>query len=273
MIIQRVYTLSSIICGILCGLLLPLQAQETYSKEVTAKDFQAALDALTGFVTAKTWEEGAKYVLDADKLKDRMAAHYAKHPWDNPEIVAVPNEVGNVFFGTVVYKVVFFDLVVKDLGRVLPVDFTSVDGEFKLNWEGFIQGYHSTFEEFIESQSTDTHTFLHTCRRAVPNSEASKFPLKGEVLRVRVKYRSFDVDQQGLRVDNIYDLYAGADTPAGAKVKEYLPFDPALTGDYDGPYRVELRWNKSGSSPFIEIVSLYKVNLQTPSMFPGEDEE
>jgi len=270
MTIQRVFTLSSIIFGLLCGLLSPLHAQATYSKEVTPKDFQAALDALTGFATAKTWEEGAKYVLDADKLKDRMAAHYAKHSWDNPEILAVPNEVGNVFFGTVVYKVIFFDLVIKDFGRVLPVDFTQVDGEFKLNWEAYIQRYHSTFEEFVEKKSTEPQTFLHNCRRAVASTAASKYPLTGEVLRVRVKYRNFDVDEDGRRQDNHFDLYAGADTDVGAKVKELLPFDPALTGDYDGPFRVTAKWNTSGDEPFIEIVELYKINLQTPSLFPEE---
>ncbi len=243
-----------------------LSAQEPYDKNVTAKDMNKALLALEGFALSESWEEAAKYVQDADKLKDRMAAHYAKYPWEKIEIIAVPNESANTFNGTVMYKVIFFDLVIKDMDKVIPVAFTEMGDEFKLDWETFVQRYHSTFEDFLKEKSTDPAVFLVAMQRGVPMADEENYNLAGGVMKLRVKYRNFDVDVDGLRVNFVENVFLGKESPLVEQVKKIVPWT-----DYDGPFRITVKWNKSGDTPFIELVDLFKVDLNTPSMFAGEN--
>tara|TARA_R110002096_G_scaffold147671_32_gene307956 strand:- start:14384 stop:15145 length:762 start_codon:yes stop_codon:yes gene_type:complete len=234
----------------------PISAQiDAAQKEALLKKANEAGTVLRDFLQAKTWEEAAQYVLDAEVLKPVMEKHYAEFEWMGKEVLAVRGTGATRIPSKEIYHVVRADLVVKGLEDYVRVSVVEDGDSFKVDWETFAQAYDTPVESFLEKKEDSPRFFRMGLYRGNILSEHEKIPLNGEKIRLIADWKP--------KTEKRVDLFALKDSDLGKAVAANVPYDDFIA------CRVKVKWNKAGDVPFIELLGLETIDIRTPSVVSG----
>ena len=252
--------------------LLPLshaQGRAIVPKKATPEEVQAELKkataALTEFISAGTWEDAAKFVIDADKLKPQMEAHYERFKWQANEGLNLSENGDALRLGRqVIYWTFTFQMVEeaqdKETGKTFQRPFrvylNQIGDDYKVDWELYSQRRDLSFEKFMEEQPDDARSFRVNLVRGVPTAAQEKLGLKGSTVRLRAAWMpgsNFPVE-----------IFAGNESEVGKEAEELVSYTNGR------PFRIEVKWNKSGKEPFLELLKLSRLDMGRPTVFPVE---
>ncbi|MEO0447909.1 MAG: hypothetical protein AAF191_17705 [Verrucomicrobiota bacterium] len=235
------------------GLILPPSVTsadlDEEKKKAISEGFDAAQKTLRSFLESESWEAASAYALDAEHLKERMAAHYGKFLWTPLEVRAVRYDGGSEVSGSEPYFTHNFTLLLHGKAPVAAT-MVQVGEKYKIDWELFAQAVDNSFDDFLKGETAGPLTFRLSIHRGVPTGEQEKYSLSGGVVRLRAG------GKPGVYFPG--DLFVGKDTEIGKKVLELVPWE------FGEPYRVEVKWNEGG---FCEVVSFEGLDFSTPTLF------
>lgn len=233
---------------------LPLNAQKSEDSEAAKKGAVKAIASLDAFLKANTWEEAAKYVMDAEELKPRMKTHYALLPWKKPAVTSLRPIGGTKMPSEKPYYTYDFSLVVEGKPKPVPATVVQVGDAYLVDWEIFSQTMDDSFEKFRTDQGEQAMTFRMGVYRAYVFEE-HKDLIKGGVVRMNGQWRPASMDR--------VEMFVGETSALGKAVAETLPWNEFL------PCRVKVKWNKSGKTPFVELMGIETMDFSKPSVISG----
>ena len=125
-------------------------------------DEAAARSTLERFLAARQSVNKLLYVLEPERLGERMSQYYAGHP---PEGIGIESFTRDRSDERQLDGDVVLLAAESSAGRILALFKRGVGASPKLDWETFIQTKDQTFRKFIDEPKSEPQTFLVLIRR------------------------------------------------------------------------------------------------------------